>query len=52
MCFPFYPQDSEGNKEGEWKVVFAMPCLGDGQEQDAEEGGMEMNNVFSFLSSG
>jgi hypothetical protein len=26
--------------------------LGDGREHDAEEGGMEMNNVFSFLSSG
>jgi hypothetical protein len=54
MCFPFFPQDSEGNKEDEWKVVFAMPChvLGDGREQDAEKGGMEMNNVFSFLSSG
>jgi hypothetical protein len=24
MCFPFYPQDSEVNKEGEWKVVFAL----------------------------
>ena len=24
MCFPFYPQDSEVNKEGEWKVVFAI----------------------------
>jgi hypothetical protein len=22
-CFPFYPQDSEENKEGEVKVVFA-----------------------------
>ncbi len=25
MCFPFCPQDSEGNKDGEWNVVFAMP---------------------------
>ncbi len=24
MCFPFYPQESGVNKEGEWKVVFAM----------------------------
>jgi hypothetical protein len=26
--------------------------IGYGRAQDAEEGGMEMNNVFSFLSSG
>jgi hypothetical protein len=26
--------------------------LGDGRAHDAEEGGMEMNNVFFFLSSG
>ncbi len=36
----------------EGRLCYAMPCLGDGREQDAEKGGMEMNNVFSFLSSG
>jgi hypothetical protein len=24
MCLPLYPQDSEVNEEGEWKVVFAV----------------------------